>query len=81
MGYEMPVSERLRLGIPFSYTTGDGFSSMMFGADLRYGFYTGFFSISPVVGIAGEHFFGNGKSFQAASVLQAYLWIFRSQKI
>jgi hypothetical protein len=67
VGYEAPLTQQLRLAIPVSYTTGDGFSAILVGVEARYAYYMSIFSISPIIGLGAEYFFGNGKSFEAAS--------------
>lgn len=66
-GYEIPLTQTFKLGIPLSFTTGDGFNVVMGGVEGLYSFYVGSFAITPRVGAGFEHFFGGGKSFQALS--------------
>jgi hypothetical protein len=65
--YEMPITQRYKLGIPLSYLTGDGFNAIMFGMENTYSFYFDWFAIQPRLGLGYEYFYGNSKSFHAFS--------------
>jgi hypothetical protein len=67
IAYEIPMSQRFKLGVPVSYTTGGLFNVIAGGLDGLYSFYFGWVAVSPKLGLAYEHFYGNGVSFQALS--------------
>ncbi len=68
-GYEFPVSRRIRLGIPISFSTGGGFHSLQAGADITYDLAVwGMFELSSRTGLYFERFAGNGRSFLAGTI-------------
>ena len=67
VGYEFPISQTFKMGIPISYLTGSGFNSIMGGLEGMYSIYFGSVALTPRLGFGYEYFYGNGKSFQAIS--------------
>lgn len=65
LSYEFPIADKISLGIPVSYLSGDGFSVFQIGGEALYTMTMGAFQISPRFGIAYEYLFGNGESFNA----------------
>ena len=63
--YEQNLGTSFRIGIPFGYVLGDGFSDLDFGLQGMYEIKIRSLSITPKVGAGYGYFFGNGKSFQS----------------
>jgi hypothetical protein len=65
VAYEIPFTQRMKMGFPLSYITGKGFSAVTAGLDTSYSLYAGPVAISPKIGANYEYYYGNGESFYA----------------
>lgn len=65
LSYEIQVGDAYAVGIPVSYTTGDGFSIFQIGFETMRIFNFDSIRVLPRVGLGYEYLFGNGESFYA----------------